>query len=126
MKKFVLLFLILIMLKDGFSQTNLFDSAKVTTSVIGIGKKEMSFFKATAKIFPNPTHNKAEIELKGFESGAIQVQIFGASGQKLRDDKRLLFTGNENLTVMFALPPSTYFIVLKQNKQLVRLKLLVQ
>jgi Secretion system C-terminal sorting domain len=126
MKKFTLLFLILIMLKDGFSQTISIDTFKVTTSTSLIGKKETAVGKATAKIFPNPTHNKAEIAVKGFESGAIQVQIFGASGQKLRDDKRLLFTGNENLTVMFALPPSTYFIVLKQNKQLVRLKLLVQ
>jgi Secretion system C-terminal sorting domain len=86
----------------------------------------LSIVKATAKLYPNPAKNKAEIAVKGFEPGQIQVQIIDINGKKLRDDQRFLFNGNENITVMFSLPPGIYFVVLRQIKKMVKMKMVVQ
>jgi hypothetical protein len=82
--------------------------------------------KATAKLYPNPAKNKVELEVKGFEQGQIQVQIIDINGKKLRDDQRFLFNGNENITLMFSLPQGIYFVVLRQAKKLVKMKMMVQ
>lgn len=82
--------------------------------------------KATAKLYPNPAKNKVELEVKGFEPGQIQVQIIDLNGKKLRDDQRFLFNGNENITVMFSLQPGIYFVVLRQIKKMVKMKMVVQ
>jgi Secretion system C-terminal sorting domain len=82
--------------------------------------------KATAKLYPNPAKNRAELEVKGFEQGQIQVQIIDIIGKKLRDDQRFLFTGNENITLMFSLQPGIYFVILRQAKKLVKIKMVVQ
>ncbi|MBS1510895.1 MAG: T9SS type A sorting domain-containing protein [Bacteroidetes bacterium] len=82
--------------------------------------------RASVKLFPNPAKNKAELEVKGFEPGLVQLQIADISGKKLRNDQRLLTTGNENMVVMFSLPPGIYFIILKQKNQLVKKKMVVQ
>jgi hypothetical protein len=82
--------------------------------------------KAAAKLYPNPAKNKAELEVKGFEQGQIQVQIIDVNGKKIRDDQRFLFTGNENITLMFSLQPGIYFVILMQTKKLVKMKMVVQ
>jgi Secretion system C-terminal sorting domain len=82
--------------------------------------------KATAKLYPNPVKNKVELEVKGFEQGQIQVQIIDVNGKKIRDDQRFLFTGNENITLMFSLQPGIYFVVIRQAKRLVKMKMVVQ
>ena len=82
--------------------------------------------KATVKVFPNPAKNKAELEVKGFEPGTIQLQIVDVNGKLLRDDQRLLVSGDEHMVIMFALQPGIYFIVLKQKERSVKKKLVVQ
>ena len=82
--------------------------------------------KATVKIFPNPAKNKAELEVKGFEPGTVQLQILTFNGKVVRNDSRFLFNGNENMVVMFALTPGIYFIVLKQKATLVKKKMVIQ
>lgn len=81
---------------------------------------------ATAKIYPNPAQNKVEIELKGFEPGFVQLLFTDNNGNKKRNDKRLLINGNEIITVMFSLAPGLYFITLRQNKKMLKKKLLVR
>lgn len=78
-----------------------------------------------AKIFPNPARHKVEIDVKGFGPGYLQIQIFDAGGKMVRNDQRLLFNGNEIITVMFALSPGIYFILLKQYKRMVKRKMVV-
>jgi hypothetical protein len=82
--------------------------------------------KASVKLFPNPAKNKAELEVKGFEAGTIQLQIIDANGKLLRDDQRLLVNGDENIVIMFSLRPGIYFIALKQKDRSVKKKLVVQ
>jgi hypothetical protein len=82
--------------------------------------------KATVRLFPNPAKNKAELEVKGFEGGTVQLQIVDVNGKLLRDDQRLLSSGNEHMVIMFSLQPGIYFIILKQKNRSVKKKLVVQ
>jgi hypothetical protein len=82
--------------------------------------------RATVKLFPNPAKNKAELEVKGFEAGTIQLQIVDVNGKLLRDDQRLLVSGDESMVIMFSLQPGIYFIVLKQKNRSVKKKMVVQ
>ncbi len=82
--------------------------------------------KATVKLYPNPAKNKAVLEVNGFEPGQIQVQIIDLNGKKLRNDERFLFSGNENITLMFSLQPGIYFVILRQTKKIVKIKMVAQ
>jgi Secretion system C-terminal sorting domain len=101
------------------------DSAANASSkkiMAGSGIKETVW----VKLYPNPAKNKAELEIRGFEPGMVQVQIMSLNGTMQRNDQRLLATGNENLVLMFSLPAGAYFVVLRQKEKLVKKKLLVQ
>jgi hypothetical protein len=132
MKEIVILFFTFLGICKAFAQNplgdSMSDSLKSKLAIIqktavdtALGKE-----KATAKLYPNPAKNKVELEVKGFKQGQIQVQIIDINGKKLRDDQRFLFTGNENITLMFSLPPGIYFVVLRQAKRLVKMKMVVQ
>jgi hypothetical protein len=82
--------------------------------------------KASVTLFPNPAKNKAQLEVHGFEPGLVKLQIIDMSGKLVRDDERLLVSGNENIVMMFALQPGVYFVLIKQRDRLVKKKLIVQ
>jgi hypothetical protein len=82
--------------------------------------------KANFRLFPNPAKNKAELEVKGFKPGTIQLEIVDVNGKLLRDDQRLLVNGNEHMVMMFSLQPGIYFIVLKQKERSMKKKMVVQ
>jgi Secretion system C-terminal sorting domain len=132
MKEIVILFFTFLGICKGFAQNatdktvpdslrNKLSIAQKPVTDAASGKE-----KATAKLYPNPAKNRAELEVKGFEQGQIQVQIIDVNGKKIRDDQRFLFTGNENITLMFSLQPGIYFVVIRQAKRLVKMKMAVQ
>jgi hypothetical protein len=82
--------------------------------------------KATLKLFPNPVKNRAEVEVRGFEPGNVHLLITDINGKTVRDDQRLLTSGNENIVLMFSLQPGIYFIAVKQNNTLLKKKMVVQ
>jgi len=82
--------------------------------------------KCFARLFPNPSRNKVEIEVKGFEPGCLQLKFYDTRGNKLREEKRLLSNGNETIPVMFLLQPGVYVLLLKQNKRSLKKTLVVQ
>ena len=115
----------------GFAQNpagnDTLQNAATTTAVQKAGHDSLVAKEAASvKLFPNPAKNKVELEVKGFEPGMVQLQLISAAGKIVRNDSRLLFSGNENMVVMFALTPGIYFIVLKQNNKQVKKKMLVQ
>lgn len=131
MKKIVILFLTFLGICTGFAQnpagTDSLQNANTVTQFQKAGHNAVALKENPAvKLYPNPAKNKVELELKGFESGLVQLQIISASGKMVRDDQRLLFSGNENMVVMFSLTPGIYFILLRQKTTLVKKKLLVQ
>lgn len=82
--------------------------------------------KASVIIFPNPAGNKIEIEIKGFEPGYIKLQLLTNTGKLVREEKRLVFTGNETIIFMFAEMPGLYYLLLKQGAQMLKSKLIIQ
>jgi len=82
--------------------------------------------KPQARLFPNPARYRLEIGLTGFEGGFLQLQFFDSHGTRVRNEKRLLFNGNEILTVMFALEPGIYLLILKQKDKILRKKMVVE
>ena len=121
MKKIILLLVTFLEIYGGFAQeipgVNTADTAKNINPAIT---------KAVVKLYPNPAKNKVELEVKGFEPGPVQVQIISMSGKVVRNDNRQLFSGNENMVVMFSLTSGIYFVVLKQKDKLVKKKMVIQ
>ena len=129
MKEIVILLVTFLGICKGFAQSS--SSSSTPGSMPSVINKINSdsiliAVKATVKLFPNPVKNKAVLEVNGFEPGLIQVQIIDMGGKKLRDDQRLLTSGNETITLMFSLQPGIYFILLKQKEKQVKKKMLVQ
>lgn len=132
MKEFIILFFTFLGICKGFAQNpvgnNLPDSLQNTKAAAQKKSSDSLFIKdkASVKLFPNPAKNKAELEVKGFEAGLIQLQIIDISGKLERNDQRLLVSGNENIVVMFSLKPGIYFITVKQKDKLAKKKMIVQ
>jgi hypothetical protein len=82
--------------------------------------------KPFIRLYPNPAKNKAEIEIKGFDAGYVIIQLINNAGKLLREEKRLVLTGNEVIIFMFSENPGIYFLFLKQGKTMVKSKLVIQ
>lgn len=91
-------------------------------------KMGMSFAKEkpAIRLFPNPATNKVEVEIKGFEPGFVQILLMDKNGKFVRNEKRLLFSGSENVVMMFSEKPGLYYILLKQNEKYLKTKLIIQ
>ncbi len=131
MKKIVILLLTFLGICTGFAQNAAGnDTAAIISAVTTVQKPGHDSVPVketvSVKVYPNPAKNKIELELKGFEPGTVQLQMISAAGKMVRNDSRFLFSGNENMVVMFSLTPGIYFIILKQNSRQVKRKLLVQ
>lgn len=72
------------------------------------------------RLFPNPAKNKVEIEIAGFKPGFIQILLVDKTGQFIRNEKRLVYSGDEIIALMFSVEPGLYFVLLKQQD--IRLK----
>jgi len=129
MKEIVIVLVTFLGICKGFAQNSaggiMTDSLKTVTQK-PVSDTLSAKEKATVKLFPNPVKNRAALEVKGFEPGLIELQIIDISGKRVRDDQRLLVSGNENIVMMFSLQPGIYFIVLKQKNKTVKKKMLVQ
>ena len=129
MKEIVILLVTFLGICKGFTQS---PSGNITPDSLTIAAKKTvadslpAKEKATVRLFPNPVKNKAELEVKGFEPGQVQLQLLDVNGKKIRDDQRLLVSGNENIVLMFSLQPGIYFILVKQKDKLIRKKMVVQ
>ncbi len=101
------------------------DSAVVITTPLKTSDTVLKE-KATVLLYPNPTKNKAELQLNGFEPGLIQLQIINVSGAIERNEERLLTNGKETVVIMFQLPAGVHYVIVKQKNKIVRAKMLVQ
>jgi len=77
-------------------------------------------------MYPNPAKNKVEIEVNGFEPGYVKIQLLNVSGKMLREEKRLVITGNETIIFMFSEIPGLYYLMLRQGTTMRKNKLIIQ
>lgn len=121
MKFFMLMAFALLGNFAGLAQT---DSA--ATAVPNKAADALLKEKATVLLYPNPTKNKAELQLNGFEPGLVQLQIISMAGRVERSEERLLTNGKETVVIMFALPAGVHYVIIKQKGKIVKTKMLVQ
>lgn len=129
MKEIVILLVTFLGIYKGLAQSpnGSIEPGNVKTSVINTTKDSFATKdKASVKLFPNPAKNKAELEVKGFEPGQVKLQIADINGKTIREEERLLVSGNETIVMMFALQPGIYFVLIRQKDKLIRKKMIVQ
>lgn len=102
--------------------TNTIVIATNANKIDSLAVKEKPF----VRLFPNPAKNKVEIQVKGFDPGYVQVQLLNNDGKLLREEKRLVFGGNETIVLMFSQTPGLYFLLLKQHDKKLKNKLVIQ
>lgn len=78
------------------------------------------------RLFPNPAKNKVEIEIKGFETGYVQLQLLDNEGQLLKEEQRLVLGGNDIIVIMFSQKPGLYYIILRQYHVKLKTRLVIQ
>jgi hypothetical protein len=133
MKKIVLLFFTFLGICSCFSQ----ELPEKKDSMIVLQSKDTNSLplksdvvktkeKISARIFPNPAKNKVEIEISGFEPGYIKLQLLTNTGKLVREEKRLVLTGNETIIFMFSEIAGLYYLLLKQGTQMLKNKLIIQ
>jgi len=133
MKKIVLLFFTFLGICSCFSQ----ELPEKKDSMIVLQSKNTNILplksdvvktkeKISARIFPNPAKNKVEIEISGFEPGYIKLQLLTNTGKLVREEKRLVLTGNETIIFMFSEIAGLYYLLLKQGTQMLKNKLIIQ
>lgn len=133
MKKIIVVFITFSGIYTGSAQNppDVMDSNKVKQNTVIATKplkkdSVVATVKPAVRLFPNPAKNKVEIEIKGFEPGNVQVQLIDKSGKLVRNDKRIVFSGNETIVLMFSEKPGLYFLLVKQGGKNVRSKLIIQ
>jgi Secretion system C-terminal sorting domain len=82
--------------------------------------------KPLIRLSPNPSVNKIEIELKGFDPGDVQIHITDINGNTVKKDKRLVFGGDEIIVLMFSISRGIYLLQVSQNKKQARAKFIVR
>ena len=82
--------------------------------------------KSSIRLYPNPAKNKVEIEIKAFDPGYVKIQLIDNKGKLVREERRLIFSGNEIIILMFSEKPGLYFLVVKQGNKLLKNKLIIQ
>jgi Secretion system C-terminal sorting domain len=133
MNKIILLFFTFSGICKGFAQkpAEVIEPASVQQKTVSrdkpgkndsVAAKEKPF----VRLFPNPAKNKVELEIKGFEPGYVQIQLLDNNGKLVREDKRLVFGGNEIIVLMFSQSPGLYFLLLKQHEKKLKTKLVIQ
>ncbi len=69
--------------------------------------------KPVVQLFPNPAKNKVELEIKGFDPGYMQIILLSNNGKAVKEEKRLIFSGDETIVLMFSQDPGLYYLLLK-------------
>ena len=123
MKKSLLALSLLLITGNIFAQAGSNESQIISPA--GATLKGKTVFAPEMKLFPNPAKNKFTVEVKGFEPGMVIVKIIDLKGKLLRQDSRLLTTGNEEVPMFIALEPCTCYVLVEQKGRIAKKKLIV-
>ena len=129
MKKTSLTLVICLLMGHCFGQTvNNNDSASSAQSAKRqqLHDSLQSASRANLSIYPNPAKNKVTLQVKGFNAGTVLVKILDPKGKLIREDKRLLTNGDEEIVMFLMLPPGIYFVIVSEKGKVARKKLLMQ
>jgi len=74
----------------------------------------------------NPFNSGLSLNLLTASPALVNIGLFTEKGQQIRAYKKQVFTGNNQINIddLSALPNAIYFIVIEQNGNIIRRKLL--
>ena len=120
------LFLLLIsclLWAHGFAQSDSTTVAMLNTA----DNASPKMAKPDALLYPNPCRNKVSLQVTAFQPGMVAIKIIDISGNVLKEESRLLISGdNEEIVLFFFIPTGIYFVTMQQQQNLVRKKLVVE
>jgi hypothetical protein len=123
MKKPILLLISCLLLAHGFAQSDSTTVAMLNTA----DNASLKIAKPDALLYPNPCRNKVSLQVTAFQPGMVAIKIIDISGNVLKEESRLLISGNdEEIVLFFFIPTGIYFVTMQQQQNLVRKKLVVE
>lgn len=111
-----------------FSQPTIKTDTVVKTAFLPLivkGTSAQVGVKPSFKIYPNPAKNKVSLQVTGFVTGIATVKIIDTKGKIVREDKRLLTDGTDEINMFLQLSPGIYFISINEKNKVVKKKLVV-
>jgi Secretion system C-terminal sorting domain len=100
------------------------DSIKNSPDAINKAKEYTNLNPETT-IYPNPAKNKITLQVKNFDPGMATVKVLTIKGDLVREDKRLLTNGNEDIVMFLLLKAGTYFIQVSEPGKITRKKIVI-
>jgi len=88
--------------------------------------KSRQVTKADLSLYPNPAKNKVTLQVKNFDAGMVMVKIIDTHGKIVREERRLLTNGTEDIIVFLILKAGIYFIMVSEPGKIARKKLVIQ
>ena len=76
-------------------------------------------------IYPNPARDKITIQVKHFSPGMASVKVLDTKGKLVREDKRLLTDGTEDIIMFLMLKAGIYFILVTEPGKQARKKMVI-
>jgi len=98
----------------------------IKSSLVAIEKgSEYTNLKPETTIYPNPAKNKITLQVKNFDPGMATVKVLTIKGDLVREDKRLLTNGNEDIVMFLMLKAGAYFIQVSEPGKITRKKIVI-
>jgi len=85
--------------------------------LLSLGLKDDLILVTSAKIFPNPTANKIQLQLQLEDKNNLSYQLYDISGKLLQSEEILEFTTEVQLSQF---PNSVYFLKIIRNNNLLK------
>ncbi|MCW3092111.1 MAG: hypothetical protein JWP81_3180 [Ferruginibacter sp.] len=124
MQKFISLLTCCILASNCYCQSVSNDSSAVAT-ITNAKENSPNVAKPDLSIYPNPANNKITLQVKNFDAGMVSVKLLDTKGKLVREDKRLLTKGTEEIVMFLMLKAGIYFIVVSEPGKTARRKLVM-
>ncbi len=102
------------------------DSSKSKGAIVyPIKETNKKDIKPAVSIYPNPAKNKITVQVSNYSPGLANVKVLNINGGLVREDKRLLTTGTEDIIMFLMLKAGTYFIQVSGQGKVARKKMVI-
>lgn len=108
-----------------FSQPATNNDSILSPAVTTLKSTNYSSVNPALTIYPNPAKNKITLQVKNFNPGMASVKVLTIKGEMVREDKRLLTNGNEDIVMFLMIKPGVYFIQVSEPGKITRKKVVI-
>lgn len=123
MKKSLMALALLLITGNIFAQAGSNESQVLSSEETILTTKSSS--APEMKLFPNPARNKFTVQVQGFQPGMVTVKIIDLKGRLVRQDSRLLTSGNDEVPMYISMDPCTCYVLVEQKGKIVKKRLII-